>query len=70
MFIRECNLQENLGLNLMDVTSFILASLVHDYKHFGVNNMFLINSHSKLAIRYNDKSVLESYHVAETFKVC
>jgi hypothetical protein len=54
----------------MDITSFLIASLVHDFKHFGVNNMFLINSQSKLAIRYNDKSVLESYHIAETFKVC
>ena len=48
----------------MDMTSFLIASLIHDFKHFGVNNMFLINSQQKLAIRYNDKSVLENYHVA------
>jgi len=53
-----------MGLTQVDVTSFLLASLVHDFKHFGVNNMFLINTKSKLAIRYNDKSVLENYHIA------
>jgi len=54
----------------MDVASFIIAAIVHDYKHFGVNNAFLINTQSKLAVRYNDRSVLENYHVAEAFKVC
>jgi hypothetical protein len=54
----------------MDIASFIIAALIHDYKHFGVNNQFLINTNSKLATRYNDRSVLENYHVAESFKIC
>jgi len=37
---------------------------VHDYEHPGVNNLYLINSADKLAIRYNDESVLESHHIA------
>jgi len=43
--------------------------LIHDFRHFGYNNPFLINSQHKLAIKYNDKSVLENFHVAEAFKI-
>mmetsp|Transcript_24983 Transcript_24983/g.24719 ORF Transcript_24983/g.24719 Transcript_24983/m.24719 type:complete len:184 (+) Transcript_24983:236-787(+) len=42
----------------------ILGAAVHDYEHPGVNNLYLINSADKLAIRYNDESVLESHHIA------
>ncbi len=53
----------------LDVVSFLMAAAVHDFRHFGYNNGFLVNSKHKLALRYNDKSVLESWHVAEAFKV-
>lgn len=42
----------------------ILGAAVHDYEHPGVNNTYLINSADKLAVRYNDESVLESHHIA------
>lgn len=47
----------------------LLSAMCHDFKHNGYNNMFHINDKSPIAITYNDTSVLESFHVAETFKV-
>ena len=39
--------------------SIVFAALCHDLGHTGHSNLFEINSMSKLAIRYHDKSVLE-----------
>lgn len=46
-----------------------LASAVHDVAHPGVNNAYLINSRDPLAVCYNDKTVLESFHVSVAFKL-
>jgi hypothetical protein len=53
----------------VEMMSYILAAACHDVDHPGVNNIFLIESRDKLAIRYNDISVLENHHVATTFDV-
>lgn len=44
-----------------------VSSAIHDYEHPGINNPFLINTKSDLAILYNDKSPLENHHVSATF---
>lgn len=43
--------------------------LCHDVSHSARTNVFEVNSMSKLAIRYHDKSVLEQHHIAVTFKI-
>ena len=58
-----CQLQEN------DVAVCLLSAAIHDYDHPGLNNIFLINSSHNLALTYNDKSVLENYHVSAAFKL-
>jgi hypothetical protein len=52
--------------HLSDTETFgiILAAIIHDFDHPGLNNAFMINSRSEIAIRYNDVSVLENYHIA------
>ena len=40
------------------------AALVHDYKHGGLNNDFLIKTAHPLAITYSDESPLEHHHIA------
>jgi hypothetical protein len=42
----------------------LLAAVVHDYEHEGVNNDFLVKSSSPKAILYNDRSPNENHHVA------
>ncbi|ORY97499.1 hypothetical protein BCR43DRAFT_489881 [Syncephalastrum racemosum] len=49
-------------LQPMDVLALLMASIGHDVGHPGVNNMFMVNSGAPLAILYNDRSVLESFH--------
>jgi cAMP-specific phosphodiesterase 4/calcium/calmodulin-dependent 3',5'-cyclic nucleotide phosphodiesterase len=47
----------------------LLAAIVHDYQHEGVNNDFLVKSSSQKAILYNDRSPNENHHVAAAWFV-
>ena len=47
----------------------MVSALCHDVDHSGRNNHFEVSSYSKLALRYNDESVLENHHAATTFKI-
>ena len=62
------NLKKKMRLTDLDIFAMLIGALCHDYKHPGTNNLFHINTQSKYAIRYNDTSVLEMYHLAQTFK--
>ncbi|KAL8271719.1 hypothetical protein Esti_004314 [Eimeria stiedai] len=46
----------------------VVAALVHDVGHFGVNNSLLVNSNHPLAVTYNDRAVLENFHVSVAFR--
>lgn len=46
-----------------DKLILLLAGAFHDLDHPGNNNLFEINTKSVLALTYNDKSVLENYHL-------
>jgi hypothetical protein len=45
----------------------LIAAACHDHEHFGVNNVYLIETRHELAINHNDISVLENHHVASSF---
>lgn len=45
----------------------VVAALSHDVDHPGLSNGFLVNSKDEMALLYNDQSVLENHHVAQTF---
>jgi len=53
----------------IDFLAIYTSALIHDFKHPGFTNNYLVNSKSELAINYNDKSVLENWHIAEAFKI-
>ncbi|KAI9257371.1 hypothetical protein BDA99DRAFT_561855 [Phascolomyces articulosus] len=56
-------------LRANDVFALLIAALGHDAAHPGVNNMFMINSATPLALLYNDRSVLESFHSMTLFQI-
>ena len=49
--------------------AFLLAAFGHDLDHTGRNNVFEINTRSKLAMNYNDQSPLEQHHIRTLFKI-
>lgn len=70
MTIYESSDMKNLlEMNVADIASFFIAAIVHDFKHTGQTNTYHINSHSDIALMYNDISVLENYHISETYKL-
>ena len=50
-----------------EIFGLLIAALVHDIGHPGHTNLFEINNKSHLALKYNDKSVLENHHCSLTF---
>jgi len=56
-------------ISSLNIFSAVIASLAHDVGHPGVTNRFLVNTRHKLAVNYNDLSVLESMHASKTFKL-
>lgn len=42
----------------LDILSTFYAAVIHDYKHPGYNNGFLINTKSDIAFMYNGKVYL------------
>lgn len=63
------SLKKKMSLENLDTFSILVGAFCHDLKHTGQNNTYHINSRSKIAMRYNDISVLENYHSAQTFKL-
>eukprot|EP00752_Nemacystus_decipiens_P009675 g8644.t1 len=57
------------GIKALQGFSLLVAAIVHDYRHRGVNNGYLIKVRDPLATTYNDGSVLENFHISEAFKV-
>ena len=53
--IANCNLDTILDLSIIDIISTMFSAVIHDFKHPGFNNGFMINSKNKLAIQYNGK---------------
>lgn len=53
----------------MHAFSFVVAGLCHDLNHTGRTNIFEEKTESRLANRYGDRSVLESYSIAKALKL-
>eukprot|EP00727_Mastigamoeba_balamuthi_P010719 m51a1_g627 putative high affinity camp-specific and ibmx-insensitive 3 -cyclic phosphodiesterase 8b-like (934) ;mRNA; r:136955-141336 len=53
----------------LEKAALILTAIVHDVGHPGRNNTFQVNTRSPLAMQYNDRSVLENFHISSAFNV-
>lgn len=47
--------QEKMKLGQLDTFAMLIGALCHDFKHTGQNNLYHINTKSKIAMRYNGK---------------
>jgi len=47
----------------------LAAAVIHDVGHDGVNNMFHVKAQTPVALRYNDRSVLENMHCSLAFEL-
>eukprot|EP00518_Triparma_eleuthera_P018329 CAMPEP_0197560118 /NCGR_PEP_ID=MMETSP1320-20131121/22514_1 /TAXON_ID=91990 /ORGANISM="Bolidomonas sp., Strain RCC2347" /LENGTH=1008 /DNA_ID=CAMNT_0043121641 /DNA_START=116 /DNA_END=3139 /DNA_ORIENTATION=+ len=56
-------------LDSYQVLSILVAAICHDIDHPGNNNAFEKETHSVLAIRYSDDSILERHHCARAFEI-
>ncbi|CAM9974154.1 unnamed protein product, partial [Phaeothamnion confervicola] len=66
-FMKTCGLAPS--LTDIETISLVFSAIVHDFKHPGRSNAFLIKTQSELALVYNDTSILENFHVSEAFRV-
>ena len=62
-------LEQLAELDSVDIFAALVAAVCHDFKHPGVNNLYLKNVGDDLAITYNDISPLENMHVAEVYRL-
>lgn len=53
IFVKKGKIDKYLKLEDLEISSLIIACLIHDFKHPGVTNAFLINTSDPIAIKYN-----------------
>jgi len=63
VFLSKGNLREKLALQDIDIFAVLLAAICHDFKHPGVNNIYLVNTKAKLAIRYNGNKLVKNLNI-------
>jgi len=49
--------------------ALLMSAFGHDVRHPGTNNLYQVNARTKLALLYNDQSVLEHHHCHILFKL-
>ncbi|VDK62298.1 unnamed protein product [Onchocerca ochengi] len=57
------------NMSTLELMALFTAAAMHDYDHPGRTNAFLVAAEDKKAILYNDRSVLENHHAAESWRL-
>jgi len=57
------------SMSELELMALFTAAAMHDFDHPGRTNAFLVASEDKKAILYNDRSVLENHHAAESWRL-
>lgn len=63
------NAQAASHLSYLEIFAALVAGIVHDLAHPGLNNNYQIATQTALALRYNDRSVLENHHCFMCFQL-
>ena len=58
MFFKYGELKETMHLSDLDCAAFLVSAIIHDFRHPGLTNNFLINSRNEIAVCYNGKNFL------------
>jgi len=53
----------------LEIFAILIAAIIHDFQHTGTTNNFHVMSGSETAILYNDRAVLENFHLSSAFKI-
>ncbi|KAL0246181.1 hypothetical protein GEMRC1_007395 [Eukaryota sp. GEM-RC1] len=53
----------------VEILALVLATVVHDHGHPGINNNFIRETEHELTLIYNDSSPLENHHVSSVFMI-
>jgi len=61
--------EKDIKLTAIDRLSLFIGSAIHDVDHRGLSNNFLALTRSPIAIRYNDKRVMEMHHIAVAYRM-
>jgi hypothetical protein len=69
MFCDDGGSRSLIPLKSIDFLALAVAAYCHDMGHPGVNNFFMKNARTPLALLYNDRSILENYHCTMTFSL-
>lgn len=56
-------------LSNLEIFAIFISAIIHDFEHTGTTNSFHMQTQSDIAITYNDRAVLENYHVSATFRL-
>ena len=53
IYLKKGEIKEKMKLDDIDQCSLLISAIIHDFKHPGVTNAFLINTSDPIAIKYN-----------------
>jgi hypothetical protein len=66
-FMTTCKFRDRGKMTDLDQCVLLISGFVHDTDHPGYNNQYMVSTRDKIALRYNDKSVLENHHISIAF---
>jgi len=66
-FLTVCKIEEK--FSKLELFALLTSAFCHDIDHPGTNNAFQVNARTKLALQFNDVSVLENHHCSQAFKI-
>ena len=53
IYIKKSQIKKTINLIDLDICALLIGTIIHDYKHPGVTNAFLVNTSDKIALKYN-----------------